>query len=112
DGAQVTTILWSIWKQCNNKVWNNTVDTQSHVINCVEELICDWAAVRIVQNRATEVQPDAVMNRWNKRLPGRFKCNIDATFTRDKWSSFSPKCNVHVGEALCSPICSYLDSSI
>ena len=56
--------------------------------------------------------------RWKKLLLGRFKCNIDASFTGDKvgigvclrddsgafvsakteW--FSPKCDVHVGEAL------------
>ncbi|MCI34000.1 cytochrome P450, partial [Trifolium medium] len=84
DAAQVATMLWSIWKQRNNKVWNNTVDAQSHVITRAEELIRDWAAVRTVQNRATEVQPGVVMNRWNKPLPGRFKCNIDAAFTGDK----------------------------
>ncbi|PNX89058.1 hypothetical protein L195_g045175, partial [Trifolium pratense] len=28
DVAHFTTILWNIWKQRNNKVWNNTVDAQ------------------------------------------------------------------------------------
>jgi hypothetical protein len=84
DVAQVTTILWSIWKQQNNKVWNNTVDDQSHVVTHAEELICDWAVVRTMQYRAAGVQPGVDMNKWNKLLPGRFKCNIDASFTRDK----------------------------
>jgi hypothetical protein len=48
------------------------------------ELIRDWAALRTVQNRAAEVQHVVVMNRWNKPLTGRIKCNIDAFFTKDK----------------------------
>jgi hypothetical protein len=118
DAAQVATILWSIWKQRNNMVWNNTVEDKRHVIPRAEEMIRSWADVRSMQHHVAGVQPGVDINRWKKPLPGRFKCNIDASFTGDKvgigvclrddsgafvsakteW--FSPKCDVHVGEAL------------
>jgi hypothetical protein len=37
-----------------------------------------------MQHHVAGVQPGVDINRWKKPLPGRFKCNIDASFTGDK----------------------------
>ncbi|WJX95855.1 hypothetical protein P8452_77124 [Trifolium repens] len=77
-------VLWSIWKQRNNKIWNNTIDAQSSVLARAEEMLKDWTAVWHVYNRTTVVMQSATVSTWKKPLPDRFKCNIDASFEGTK----------------------------
>ncbi|GAU47653.1 hypothetical protein TSUD_27780 [Trifolium subterraneum] len=118
DSALFATVLWSIWKQRNNKIWNKTIDSQNFVLARAEDTLKDWIAVQRVQNRAASAMQSVVVSNWKKPLPSRFKCNIDAscegtkvgigmcirdevgTFIRAKTECFSPRCEVHVGEAI------------
>ncbi|KAK2380515.1 hypothetical protein QL285_068207 [Trifolium repens] len=46
DAALLACILWSTWKQRNNKIWNNIIDAQSFVFSRVVSMLQDWRAVR------------------------------------------------------------------
>ncbi|PNX82960.1 hypothetical protein L195_g014597 [Trifolium pratense] len=56
DSALCGCILWSIWKQWNNKFWDNTADEQSLVFSRTQGLIQDWTAVHEAPNTSGSVQ--------------------------------------------------------
>jgi len=120
DAALFCCTLWSIWKQRNNKVWNEVIDTQRFVFERAKTLPDDWKTTKDFRQPTSSMQRPVQYPRWQKPMEGRFKCNIDASFSkhlnrvgigtciRDDSSSFvlartewfSPLCDVHVGEAL------------
>ncbi|KAK2365042.1 hypothetical protein QL285_089842 [Trifolium repens] len=120
DAALFGCTLWSIWKQRNNQIWNNITDAQSFVFSRAVSLLQDWRAVREAAATTCTVTHTEQQQIWRKPMAGRVKCNIDASFpvnsdrvgigicVRDengafilaKTEWFSPKSDVHVGEAL------------
>jgi hypothetical protein len=83
DGAaEFCCILWSIWKQRNNKVWNDATDAQVFVLARGKSLLFDWKAAKsIIQPPSiSQINPDSLS--WRKPLEGRYKCNIDASFSK------------------------------
>ncbi|XP_024632220.1 uncharacterized protein [Medicago truncatula] len=120
DAALFCCTLWSIWKQRNNKVWNELTDAQRFVFDRAKTLLDDWKTAKDFCQPTSNMQRPVQYPRWQKPLEGRFKCNIDASFSkhlnrvgiriciRDDSGSFvlartewiSPLCDVHVGEAL------------
>ncbi|MCI43143.1 cytochrome P450 [Trifolium medium] len=44
EAALMACIIWSIWKQRNNRVWNDVTDAQSVVSRAVTSLN-DWRAL-------------------------------------------------------------------
>jgi ribonuclease HI len=119
DASLVACVIWSIWKQRNNRIWNNVIDAQNFVFSRAAPLINDWCAVQQARP-GTPGQPTTTEIKLNKPANGRVKCNIDASFSshnnrvgigvciRDekgayvsaKLDQFSPICDVRVGEAL------------
>jgi hypothetical protein len=120
DAALFCCLLWSIWKQRNNKIWNEVIDAQCFVFERAKTLLQDWLAAKDFRQQSANIQRPTENPRWQKPLEGRFKCNIDASFSRrlnrigigmcirDDSGTFvlaktewiSPLCDVHVGEAL------------
>jgi hypothetical protein len=120
DAALFGCILWSIWKQHNNQIWNNIIDAQSFVFSRAVSLPHDWRVVREAAVTSGTVTRTELQQIWRKPMAGLVKCNIDASFpvnsnrvsigiyvrnengafilAKTEW--FSPKCDVHVGEAL------------
>ncbi|XP_039682833.1 uncharacterized protein [Medicago truncatula] len=130
------TVLWSIWKSRNLGLWENVTETKSNIVARAKHLIEDWRFANKKQqmhdcqqqNTAAVTLPYAQQNtvsrpgvcRWQRPARGRFKCNIDASFStstnkvglgmciRDeegrfvlaKTMWFSLVCSVDIGEAL------------
>jgi len=126
ESAIFATILWSIWKQRNNKVWNDVTDVQRFVLERATSLLYEWNATRnarlnnnVVSENGEHSQSVRVI-KWSKPNRGRMKCNIDASFPnnenrigigiciRDDEGAFfiakteclTPMCDAHIGEAL------------
>jgi len=41
DATLFCCVLWSIWKQRNNKVWNEVIDTQVYVVERAKAMLHD-----------------------------------------------------------------------
>ncbi|PNY03840.1 cytochrome p450 [Trifolium pratense] len=111
-------LLWSIWQQRNDKVWRDKVEPFQHVraIN----LLTDWKGAQNHKNLHSQQRQYNTAIRWSKPPTGRYKCNIDASFSkqhnkvgigiciRDDQGRFvlaktewlSPITDVDIGEAL------------
>ncbi|MCH86489.1 cytochrome P450, partial [Trifolium medium] len=125
DATMFACILWSIWKQCNNQIWNNVTDAQSFVFSRAATMFHNWRAVRTAATTSAETTSSTTtqaeaQRTWLKLMARRVKCNIDASFPvnsnrvrigiciRDEHGVFilaktewlTPKSEVHVGEAL------------
>ncbi|KAK2382746.1 hypothetical protein QL285_070262 [Trifolium repens] len=80
DATLFACILWSIWKQHNNQIWNNVIDAQSFVFSRVVSMLQDWRVVRDAAVTSGTTTQAEVQRSWRKSMVGRVKCNIDASF--------------------------------
>ncbi|MCH92589.1 cytochrome P450, partial [Trifolium medium] len=119
EAALMVCIIWSIWKQRNNRVWNDVTDTQSVVFSRVVTTLNDWRAVQVMRTETREIHGN-MEHKWKKHNNGRVKCNIDASFSSNlnrvgigvcihdeygvyvmaKYDQYSPICDVRISEAL------------
>jgi ribonuclease HI len=120
EASLLSSVLWSIWKQRNNRIWNDTVDAQSFVVERARSMFFEWQTVRKVIQKPSQQASQTGKTNWVKPNAGRYKCNIDAAFSnqhnrvgigmciRDEMGAFvlaktewfNPICEVHIGEAL------------
>jgi hypothetical protein len=82
DAAMFCCIIWSIWKQRNNKIWKEVIDAQTFVFDRAKVLLEDWKSAKLVQETSPNRQQQDRSVKWVKPSAGRFKCNIDAFFLR------------------------------
>lgn len=82
DAALLCCIIWSIWKQQNNKIWNDVADAHMFVLERARTMLQDWRAEKSYRQRPSRM-PNIIDNsKWKKPAEGRYKCNIDASFSR------------------------------
>jgi ribonuclease HI len=118
--ADACTILWSLWQQRNNKIWRNHNEPVRVVMDRANNMLSDWSAAQIKHSRQHQQQQTGSAARWMKPSQGRYKCNVDASFSsrlnrvgigmciRDDQGRFviaktvwkSPIMNVDLGEAI------------
>ncbi|KAK2356026.1 hypothetical protein QL285_093387 [Trifolium repens] len=79
--ANFSVLLWSIWKRRNNKVWNNISETNTTVCERARHLITSWKQAQQIRSSANISQPIQQHIHWEKPSRGRYKCNIDASFS-------------------------------
>ena len=119
--------MWSLWKRMNLKLWQQQNETCLQVVEWARHLLDDWRTAQEVRShKATNIlaQLNSVIHgpvsKWTKPTYGRYKCNIEASFSdslnmvgigiciRDdqgdfvmaKTDCFSPLCDVDVGEVV------------
>jgi len=74
-------VLWSIWKQRNNRIQNDTIDAQSFVSERARSMLFEWQTVRKEIQKPSQQASHIGTTNWIKPNRGRYKCNIDATFS-------------------------------
>jgi hypothetical protein len=80
DVALFACILWSMWKQHNNQIWNDVIDAPIFVFSRVVSMLQDWRVVcHAAATSGTTTQAE-VQHTWRKQMAGRIKCNIYASF--------------------------------
>lgn len=76
-----STLMWSIWKNKNNKVWNVSSDTCQVICDRATTLLQSWRnAQEVKQQGCMRINPSHVAT-CTKPSPGRYKCNVDASFS-------------------------------
>ncbi|GAU17471.1 hypothetical protein TSUD_340140 [Trifolium subterraneum] len=74
-------LLWSIWKRRNAKVWDNITESNTNVYERAQHLLTSWKQAQQTRSYANTPQPIQQRTNWEKPSQGRYKCNIDASFS-------------------------------
>ncbi|CAN1804672.1 Putative ribonuclease H protein At1g65750 [Linum perenne] len=83
------TVLWCLWYERNQRVWNGEARTTNLIIESGTSIITEWKAARAATRptNATPSRPDTSCKAWHPPVQNNFKCNVDAGFRRadDTW---------------------------
>ncbi|KEH22274.1 hypothetical protein MTR_7g036825 [Medicago truncatula] len=82
DATLFCCVLWTMWKQRNNRVWDEVIDAPVYVVERENVMLHDWQdACRICNTSCAQLRQEGNV-KWIKPVKGRFKCNIDASFSQ------------------------------
>jgi len=92
---RLTTVIWSLWKHRNIRVWDNVPETSAVVVDRARNMIADWQLANDPAALAASLPSQHAMatttgvptphlqprTSWQPPISGRYKCNIDAAFS-------------------------------
>jgi hypothetical protein len=86
---RLSTLIWSLWKHRNLRVWDNVTETSAVVVERARNMVTDWQlanapailashspsqhAMVVNTGTSTSHQRDNIL--WQPPMLGRFKCN-------------------------------------
>ncbi|CAN1266151.1 Putative ribonuclease H protein At1g65750 [Linum perenne] len=77
---QAAAILWAIWRERNERVWQSTATTGESILRrCTEERL-EWIAAQTGNATAQRPTPTADCPSWHPPSAGTVKCNTDIAF--------------------------------
>ncbi|GAU19638.1 hypothetical protein TSUD_383330 [Trifolium subterraneum] len=78
--VQVTMLLWCIWLNRNDKIWNDNVQMPNQIGRHVFDAWNEWYSVHKLQRNIVSMTIDLGVRRWEKPALGWVKCNVDVAF--------------------------------
>lgn len=90
---QIASLLWSIWRTCNNLVWQNKKASPASVVFLSSSLLHQWAQAqnKIEMPLAAFLDTEEGVDTWQKPHTGGIKINVDAA-TFSNFGTFSYAC--------------------
>jgi len=73
----VATILWSLWKNRNSKLWEDIDNSSGFIVTRAKTRINEWSCMQRVKLPMNNVDTSLT---WSRPPEGTIKCNVDAAF--------------------------------
>ncbi|GAU49325.1 hypothetical protein TSUD_136400 [Trifolium subterraneum] len=78
--GRVAMLLWCIWHNRNDKLWNDNVQIPRQIGRYAFDGWNDWYSVHKLQSNSVSGTTEADLVRWEKPALGWVKCNVDVAF--------------------------------
>ncbi|GAU48314.1 hypothetical protein TSUD_405310 [Trifolium subterraneum] len=78
--GRVAILLWCIWQNRNDKLWNDNVQMPRQIGRYAFDAWNDWYSVHKLQSNSESRTTEANLVRWEKPALGWVKCNVDVAF--------------------------------
>jgi len=78
--SKMAMVIWSLWYNRNNIIWNNKRSTPSQVNMMANSLWDDWRLANCISENSLDNHSHNPIQRWVKPPEGWLKCNVDAGF--------------------------------
>jgi hypothetical protein len=76
-------VVWVLWNNRNNKVWNDMADTGRSLGVKVRHLWEEWTVVQQLQHTPVNSSQVQQVLRWQRPSQEWYKCNVDAAFHQE-----------------------------
>ncbi|GAU34638.1 hypothetical protein TSUD_394290 [Trifolium subterraneum] len=78
--GRVAMLLWCIWHNRNDKLWNDNVQLPRQIGRYAFDAWNDWYSVHKLHSNSVSGTTKADLERWEKSALGWVKCNVDVAF--------------------------------
>ncbi|GAU33253.1 hypothetical protein TSUD_333760 [Trifolium subterraneum] len=81
--GRVAMLLWCIWHNRNDKLWNDNVQMSRQIERHAFDAWNDWYSVHKLQSNNVSGTTEADLVRWEKPALDWVKCNVDVAFVSE-----------------------------
>ena len=78
DKEKIVVVLWSIWRERNQRVWQQISKPPSIVMTCRLEAVDEWKQAHVGRSHTQHQQGRVTCNQWHPPQAPYLKCNSDA----------------------------------
>ncbi|KAK2427144.1 hypothetical protein QL285_025742 [Trifolium repens] len=78
--GRVAMLLWCIWHNRNDKLWNDNAKLPSQIGRHASDDWNDWYSVHVLQRNSVTMDTTSGLVRWKKQAPGWVEFNVDVAF--------------------------------
>jgi hypothetical protein len=71
-----------LMEEQNNKVWNDTIESAQTICDRASTLLNSWKNAQAIRSQNHRQSADRDEMSWRKPSTGRYKCNVDASFSK------------------------------
>ncbi|CAN0854892.1 hypothetical protein LINGRAHAP2_LOCUS6054 [Linum grandiflorum] len=76
----VVAVMWGLWKERNERVWQHTSRPEEMVVKQGRDAVKEWCQRDAGRSLAVATQPSMVCKKWHRPPVGVLKLNVDAAF--------------------------------
>ncbi|GAU47981.1 hypothetical protein TSUD_87850 [Trifolium subterraneum] len=76
--GKIAMLIWVLWNNRNNAVWNQTKEMGQQLGVKAMCLWSEWDAVQVARNSNIQAEQQQQITQWQRPAQGWYKCNVDA----------------------------------